>query len=370
MTGSLALGLMSGTSADGVSAALGSFENHAFEFIGDVTIGYPSEILGKIRQRGALRVSEASLLNRELGEIFSSAALKLLKKTRVKPSDVACIGSHGQTIYHGPDDALKNTLQLADPSVIAERTGIAVVSHFRQRDIAAGGQGAPLIPFFDHFFYGAGPVRALLNIGGIANVAVVGKGIDVPLAFDTGPGNGLMDMAIQEMTGGKEPFDRGGQMAKQGSIDMAAIQRMIAHPFFKKHPPKSTGPELFNNAFLREHFGEKFSSSPADVLATLNYFTCLTIQESFRNYIFQKYPIQELIVSGGGVFNKTLMKKLECLFAPIPVKSIETTGLPAQAKEPLAFAFFGLRCLHHQINHLPSGTGAKHARVLGSITRP
>lgn len=370
MTGTLALGIMSGTSADGVSAALGSFQNHSFEFIGDVTIDYPDSTLLMIRERGELSAARASLLNRELGEIFATAALKLLKKTHTKASDVACIGSHGQTIYHGPDDALANTFQLGDPAVIAERTGIPVVSHFRQRDIAAGGQGAPLIPFFDQFFYGGGSMRALLNVGGIANVTVVGKGVDAPLAFDTGPGNCLMDMAVQRFTNGKDMFDRNGHLAKQGALDMAAIQRMIAHPFFKKNPPKSTGPELFNQAFLDAFLGKELLARHADTLATLNYFTCLTIQESFRNHIFNKYPIQELIVSGGGAFNKTLMRKLECLFAPIPVKSIESTGLPAQAKEPLAFAFFGLRCLHHQINHLPSGTGAKHARVLGSITKP
>lgn len=366
----LALGLMSGTSADGVSAALGRFHGHSFEFLGDLTVDYPDNILRKIRQRGALPASEVSLLNRELGELFAAAALKLLKKTHTKIEDVACIGSHGQTIYHGPNDELKNTLQLADPAVIAERTGITVVSNFRQRDIAVGGEGAPLIPFFDQFFFGSGPVRALLNIGGIANVTVVGRGLEAPLAFDTGPGNCLMDMVVQDITEGKEQFDRGGARAKHGTIDMVAVSKMIEHPYFKKSPPKSTGPELFDRHFLDSHLREKIQTKPDDALATLSYFTCITIQESFRNHIFTKYPVTELVVSGGGVHNKVLMKKLECLFAPIPVRSIEATGLPAQAKEPLAFAFFGLRCLHHQINHLPSGTGAKHARVLGSITKP
>ncbi|MCG3205875.1 MAG: Anhydro-N-acetylmuramic acid kinase [Elusimicrobia bacterium] len=370
MNGALALGLMSGTSADGVSAALGRFQGHSFEFLGDLTVDYPENILLKIRQRGALPASQVSLLNRELGELFAAAALKLLKKTHTKPESVECIGSHGQTIYHGPQDELKNTLQLADPAVIAERTGIPVVSNFRQRDIAVGGEGAPLIPFFDHFFFGSGPVRALLNIGGIANVTIVGRGLEGPLAFDTGPGNCLMDLVVQEITQGKEPFDRGGARAKHGTIDMAVVGRMLEHPYFKKPPPKSTGPEMFDHRFLMEYLGEKIRINPEDALATLNYFTCLTIQESFRNHVFKDYSVTELIVSGGGVHNKVLMKKMECLFAPIPVKSIESTGLPAQAKEPLAFAFFGLRGLHHQINHLPSGTGAKQARVLGSITKP
>lgn len=359
---------MSGTSADGVSAAVASFQGKSFKFLGLVHHPYPADVFKKIRDGGALKTSDLSALNVVLGELFAEAALKLLKKYHLTTKDVACIGSHGQTIYHGPTDAVKNTLQIGDPAVIAERTGVTVVSHFRQRDVAAGGQGAPLIPYFDHYFYGDGPVRAFQNIGGIANVTVVGKGVSTPLAFDTGPGNGLMDMAVREITGGKEEFDHHGQRAKHGTIDSAVAGRMMEHSFFRQAPPKSTGPELFSRKFLMDHFGKTLASKPNDVLATLNYFTCLSIQESYRNHIFGKYPISEVVVSGGGVHNKTLMKKLECLFAPIPVVSIEKYDLPSQAKEPVAFAFFGLRCLQHKSNHLPSGTGAKHERVLGSVT--
>jgi anhydro-N-acetylmuramic acid kinase len=244
-----------------------------------------------------------------------------------------------------------------------------VVSHFRQRDIAAGGEGAPLIPFFDQFFFGSGPVRAMLNLGGIANVTIVGKNVGAPLAFDTGPANCLMDMAVQQLTQGREDHDHNGARAKRGGIDPMLASAMIQEPYFKKPPPKSTGPELFNRDFLRRHLGQLLELKPDDALATLMYFTCLTVQEAFRDHVFGKYAVSELVVSGGGVHNKTLMKKLECLFAPIPVVSIEKLGLPAQAKEPLAFAFFGLRALHNQSNHLPFGTGARHARVLGSITR-
>lgn len=366
---------MSGTSADGVSAALGSFQGRQFKFLGIVHHPYPSDVFQKIREGGHLKTAELSALNMQLGEIFAEAALKLLKKTHTSAKDVTCIGSHGQTIYHGPNDSIRNTLQLADPAVIAERTGIDVVSQFRQRDIAAGGQGAPLIPYFDQYFYGDGPVRAFQNIGGIANVTVVGKGVSIPLAFDTGPGNCLMDMAVHEITGGKENFDNHGQRAKHGTIDALAAAQMMEHAYFKQPPPKSTGPELFGRKFLFEHFGKILTSKPNDVLATLNYFTCLSIQESYRNHIFGKYPIGEIVVSGGGVHNKTMMKKLECLFAPIPVVSIDhfqpahgPAGVPSQAKEPLAFAFFGLRCIQRKPNHLPSGTGAKHERILGSVT--
>ncbi|MBV9080998.1 MAG: anhydro-N-acetylmuramic acid kinase [Elusimicrobia bacterium] len=368
MNGEIALGLMSGTSADGVSAALATFKAHSFKFIGVVHVPYPDEVVRKIRAGGNLSVREASALNVEIGEVFAQAANKVMKKTHTDPNHVACIGSHGQTVYHGPRDTPRNTLQLGDPAVIAERTGVTVVSNFHQRDVAAGGEGAPLMPFFDQFFFGGGPVRAMQNIGGIGNVTIVGRGIDVPLAFDTGPGNGLMDEAMREITGGAEQFDNHGQRAKKGTMSMDAVERMIKHDYFQRPPPKSTGLETFGREFLLSNVGDLLREKPDDAMASLNYLTCLSIQESYRRFIFPKFEVEEVVVSGGGAHNRTLMKKLECLFAPIPVKTIEDFDLPAQAKEPVAFAFFALRCLHGKINHLPSGTGASGARILGSIT--
>lgn len=365
----LALGLMSGTSADGISAALLSFSGHSFKFIGHLTEPFPAPLREKILKRGDLSARELSSLNVELGRQFAHAALRLLKKHHIPPRDVVCIGSHGQTMYHGPRDSVPNTLQIADPATISELTGITVVSHFRQRDMAAGGEGAPLVPFFDQYFYGQGPLRALINIGGIANVTVVGKQVPSALAFDTGPGNCLMDLAVKQATHNQETFDHHGHRAKQGQIDMQTVQAMIEEPYFKRRPPKSTGPELFGEGFLKNHFGTNFESRINDVLATLNYFTCLTIQESFRNFIFPAYPLNEILISGGGVYNKVLRRKLECLFAPIAVRSIEDFGLPALAKEPAAFAFFGFCCIHGKINHLPACTGAKRACVLGSVTK-
>ncbi len=369
MNGHLALGLMSGTSADGVSAALASFNGHNFEFLGLHTEPYPEGVVRQIRQRAALPVGQMSRLHVEIGEAFAHAANKLIKKLHVSPDKIECIGSHGQTIYHGPHDIVPNTLQLGEPAVIAERTGITVVSNFRGRDIAVGGEGAPLIPYFDQYFYGNGPVRAFQNIGGIGNVTIVGHGIETPLAFDTGPGNCLMDLAMRMITHGKEDHDHNGARAKHGQINMAVVSEMLLHPYFKKAPPKSTGLEMFGEDFLNRHLNDTFREKPDDLLATLNYFTCITIQESYRNFVFKKHPVTEIVISGGGLYNKTLVKKLECLFAPIPVVSIEKFGYPTLAKEPLAFAFFGLRALQHKSNHLPATTGAKHARILGSITR-
>jgi anhydro-N-acetylmuramic acid kinase len=365
----LALGLNSGTSADGISAVLASFSGRKYEILGTLTFDYPDEIRSQVLKGPFLGAAQVSRLHVELGDLFAQAANKLLKKCHVSPKRVSCIGSHGQTVYHGPRDEVINTLQLGDPALIAERTGIDVVSNFRQRDIAVGGEGAPLIPFFDLFFFGHGPVKAFQNIGGIANVAIVGKTVKSPIAFDTGPGNCLMDAAMRMLTNGEKMFDRNGEMAKSGNIDTDTAAKMLKHPYFKTPPPKSTGPEIFNSNFVLEHFGSDLKNRSKDIMATLNYLTCISIQEAFRSFVFPKYPVEEIVVSGGGSLNKCLMNKLECLFAPIPVISIETLGIPTQAKEPLAFAFYGLRNKLGKLNHLPEPTGAKEARILGSLTK-
>lgn len=365
----IAMGLMSGTSADGVTAVLGRFQGITFQYMGMVTRPYSPKMVQRIRRGGELSAKDLSQLDMELGKHFGETARHLLKKTRTHPKHVLCIGSHGQTIYHGPNDATPNTLQIADPSVIAEKTRIPVVSHFRQGDMARGGQGAPLIPFFDHFFYGRGTTRALVNIGGMANITIVGRDVKSPLAFDTGPGNSLMDTAMRTLSNGRLNYDARGGCAAKGKSDMAWVRTMLAHPYFRKPPPKSTGWEVFGEQLAKTYLRRKRHASRADILATLNDFTALSIINSFRKFVQPKYRPSEVIVSGGGVYNQTLMKKLIFFFAPIPVLSIEELGLPTLAKEPLAFAFFGLRCMKNQINHLPNCTGAREACVLGRVTR-
>lgn len=355
-----AIGLMSGTSADGVSAVIASFKGRTFELEAFENYPYPSQLRKKVLNALQLKTPELAHLHSELGSFFAQAALRTMRKQK----KIQVIGSHGQTVYHAPRHKFPVTLQIGDPSVIAERTGVPVASDFRSLDVASGGEGAPLIPFFDEYFFGGCPVRALQNIGGIANVTVVGKGVKT-LAFDTGPGNCLMDLVVERVTKGRKCFDDGGKLARQGEVRQDWVLKLWRHPYFKQKPPKSTGRELFNWDFLKKVCGNDLLAKPWDALATLNFFTAFSIFESIKKFSPKK-P-QEVIVSGGGAKNRVLMEHLTVLFAPVPVVTIESYGISAQAKEPLAFAFFGLRTLQKKINHLPHTTGARRARVLGQL---
>ncbi len=361
----LALGLMSGTSCDGISAALARFHRGSFRLLAERTSPYPARLIRRLRQGPSLRARELSALNMELGELFARAALRLLRAARVAPHRVAVIGSHGHTIYHGPRDPRPSTLQIGAAAVIAQRTGIPVVSDFRPRDIAAGGEGAPLVPAFDEAFFGGGPIRALQNIGGIANVTIIGRGIPTQ-AFDTGPGNCLIDLAASRASRGRMRYDAHGRLARRGRIDHRAVERLWRHPYFRRPPPKSTGREVFDEALLRRVFGRRLAQVPEDVLATVTYFTAYSMAESLRR--FASHRPREVIVSGGGLRNRTLMRHLARLLSPTPVRSIERYGIPAQAKEPLAFAFLAWRAVQRRINHLPRTTGARTACILGAIT--
>ena len=361
----LALGLMSGTSCDGITAALADFHGPSCRILAHHTYPYPASVASRLRQAQAARTPEIARLNVLLGERFAAAARDLLRRSRVAAGRVAVLGSHGHTVYHGPDDPVPCTLQIGEPAIIAQRTGIPVVADFRQRDLAAGGQGAPLVPAFDAEFFGRGRCRALQNIGGIANVAVVGRGVR-PLAFDTGPGNCWMDALARRISRGRLQFDRAGRLAKSGRVNDEAVRRLWAHPYFRLPPPKSTGPEVFHERALRQLLGRTLWGRPADALATVTFFTAFSVAESYRRFI--SMPPREVIVSGGGVRNRTLMTHLIALLAPVPVCSIERYGIPSQAKEPVAFAYLALRAQRGQGNHLPATTGATEACVLGTLT--
>ncbi len=361
----LAVGLMSGTSADGISAALVRFENRRFRIIAYRTQAYSPSFSATLRRGPTLSAREVSHLHVALGEKLAQASLSLLHSVKVAPERVTVIGSHGHTLYHGPKDRIASTFQIGEPAIIAHRTGIAVVANFRTRDIAAGGEGAPLVPYFDKVFFGLGPPRALQNIGGIANVAVVGQNLKT-LAFDTGPGNCLIDSIAQKLSQGRLRYDPQGRLARGGRIDHSAIRRLWRFSFFHRPPPKSTGREWFSEKWIAQHLSRKRLRPSKDLLATLTYFTAYSIAESYRAFVPDR--LAQVIVSGGGVRNHTLMHHLRELLAPLPVRTIEDYGVPAQAKEPIAFAFLALRAFQGRINHLPETTGARRACVLGSIT--
>ncbi|MBI4677275.1 MAG: anhydro-N-acetylmuramic acid kinase [Elusimicrobia bacterium] len=356
----LAVGLMSGTSADGITAVLAQ-TGRRFKVLACRTFAYPPAVRRRVLSAAGLRAPEISRLNMELGGLFADAALGIMGGRRVR-----VIGSHGQTVWHGPDADPPNTLQLAEPSVIAERTGVTVVADFRPRDMAAGGQGAPLAPAFDEFLFGRGPLKALQNIGGIGNVSVAGKG-RLWTAFDTGPGNCLMDLAASLGTGGRLAMDKNGRLAARGKADERKVVLLLKEPFFLKPPPKSLDRSDFGERYLRSHLGRISRDNVSDILATLTLLTAASIADSYRRFILPRFKIRETLVSGGGSRNPVLMRLLRDLLKPVPVAVSDLADMPAMAKEAACFAWMAARAVHGRPNNCPQATGAAGPRVLGKI---
>ncbi len=346
----IAAGLMSGTSADGVSAATVRVEKR-LELLAYRTFDYPRTLRERVLSARELRAPGLSELHADLGKFFAKVAKMFIGRTHV---DV--IGSHGQTVWHEPG---RHTLQLGEAAYIAAATGVTTVSDFRAADIAAGGQGAPLVPYFDRFVFGVRPA-ATLNIGGIANVTILSQ---KPAGFDTGPGNCLIDEAMRIAF--DKDFDAGGRVASAATIKADWLTR-LDHAYFRKPPPKSTGRELFSREFLLERLGTKLRRNPADVVATLTFFTAKTIADAIARFV--DHEIEEIIISGGGVFNATLMKHLESLLKPVVYKPIAGYGIHPLAKEPAAFALLAVEAMRGRAGNLPSVTGAKYPVVLGKIT--
>lgn len=335
------LGLMSGTSADGISAAVIE-TGPPLRILEHRTRPFSSRARSRIRALRDASTPEICSANFWLGEEFARVARSI--ETRFE-----LIGSHGQTAWHEPG---RSTLQLGEPSVIAERTGVTVVADFRPADIAAGGEGAPLVPLFDRAFFGKSRKKAILNIGGIANVTFPSTGI----AFDTGPGNCLLDDAVRAM--GKGSYDRDGRMGRKGGIDHALLRRWLRHAYFRKQPPKSTGRELFS----REWIGK---NPTLDTVATLTLLTAATIAEAVE----KNAPggLEEVVVSGGGVYNLTLMEHLDALLWPVVVRSSAMYGLDPMAREAAAFAFLAHGTIAGRPGNVPAATGADRGVVLGKI---
>ena len=356
------IGLMSGTSADGITAAIVSISGPSLKILHFKTFPFKKSMREKILNAATLSLSEISRLNAEIGILFAQAAQKISQRQTID-----LIGSHGQTIWHGPRDSPPNTFQIGEPAFIAEKMKCPVIADFRPQDIASGGQGAPLIAAFDQFLHGQGPLRAVLNIGGIANVSFVGEN-KLWSSFDTGPGNCLMDLAVEILTAGKKSIDYNGHLASQGNVDFNQVKKWLKISYFKKFPPKSLDRNEFGRKFLHEHFGRLSSKELPNLLATLADLTALSIAQSIQKFAPKK--VSEIVVSGGGALNPFLMKRLSQALSPIPVLSSESLGMPVMAKEAACFAWLAYRAFLRLPNNCPEATGARGPRILGKIIHP
>jgi anhydro-N-acetylmuramic acid kinase len=386
------VGVMSGTSADGIDAALVRAEGAA----GRVSVkleefysqAYPVQVRELVLKVGAgveTTTGEISQLNFLLGELFARAVLGLLKKTRVAARSVRAIGSHGQTVFHQgaregfpakrPVARIASTLQLGEPAVIAARTGIVTVGDFRPADMAEGGQGAPLVPFVDYsLFRDARRGRVALNIGGIANATIIPAGAraDEVVAFDTGPGNMVIDGLAQRFTRGRMRFDRDAAMGRSGKLNEGLLDRLLKDPYFRKAPPKSAGREQFGAAYIEKivAYGRARRLRGADVVHTATMLTAVTIANAITRFAPKRARLEDLIVSGGGSQNPLVMAQLAALLPKMSVKVSDDYGLPSQAKEAVAFAVLAHETMERWTNNLPSATGARRAVILGKVNYP
>lgn len=384
------VGMMSGTSVDGVDAALveisGTDSEPKVKLLAFENKPYPPQVREKIFSLftpANATVDKVGYMNFLLGEIYAKSALSVIEKAGMKPEEIDVIGSHGQTIWHAPIPESPDgipvayTVQIGEGSVIAERTGILTVSDFRVADMAAGGQGAPLVPFSEYLLYRREKETILLqNIGGIGNMTVMPAGAkprDV-FAFDTGPGNMIIDAVISAVTGGEKTYDTGGETAAKGKVCNALLDILKEEPYYRQPLPKTTG---------REHFGVQYTEKilswrkenpipVEDLLATVTDLTAYSIADAYERYVLPKYQASEIIVGGGGSYNATLLRFMKNRFAPhgVAVRTQEDLGLSSDAKEAVAFALMADCCMRGRANTLPSVTGAEHPAVMGKISQP
>ena len=374
------IGLMSGTSADGVDAAAVDVPARGADarLLAFRTYPYPPSLRRMVldlcdpRHSSVDRLCHANFI---LGERFAEAAIRLAEESGIPLRSVDLIGSHGQTVCHLPRGRrvggrlARSTLQIGEPCVIAERTGITTVADFRPRDVAAGGQGAPLVPYADFLLFGHRRLsRVVCNIGGIANLTYLPAGgrLDDVLAFDTGPGNMVMDALVQRMTSGRQAFDRNGRRARSGRVHDGLLGELLRHPFLRRRPPKSTGREEFGATFVDRLLarGAALGLGEADLVATAAAFTVEAIARACRRLPGR---VDEVILCGGGARNPALTAMLRQALAPAPVRVMDELGLGADAKEAVSFALLAAATIRGRTNNVPSATGATRPVVLGKI---
>jgi anhydro-N-acetylmuramic acid kinase len=381
----LIVGLMSGTSADGIDAVVSEICQVQGSLRARVLAHLHRPFTRTLRQRilhvclhGS--VAEICELNFLLGERFAEAALAVIRKANLQPRQVVAIGSHGQTIHHLPNATVASTLQIGEPAVIAERTGITTIADFRVRDMAAGGQGAPLVPFADWaLFTDKSRPRVVQNIGGIGNLTFLPPGakLEEVIAFDTGPGNMVIDAVALALSHGRKTYDENGRWAARGRVSDKLLAEMMSHPFLKKRPPKTTGREEFGEPFVQKTLSSarRMRLRPEDIVATATAFTASSIADAYERFVFPKLNQAErnklqVILGGGGVKNETLKRMLAERVRNAEFLTHEDFGIANSAKEALAFAMLAHETLAGRPGNVPGATGARKAVVLGKIVPP
>lgn len=362
----LYIGLMSGTSLDGIDLVLAQFEKGGVTLLHEAVFAFPESLkpsLLLLSQGETISLEKLGTIDHLLGRAYADAVNQFLKEKGLKKEQITAIGCHGQTVFHKPTGPHRFSMQLGDANLIAALTGITTVADFRRKDMAFGGQGAPLVPAFHQFVF-ADPtlVRVVLNIGGIANISVLEPAKPV-IGFDTGPGNMLMDAWILRHLGLN--YDKDGEWAQTGKVHEALLADLLSEPYFKQPYPKSTGRELFHLGWLDEKLTKFKTLKPEDVQATLLAFTADTIAKEVSHF-FEG----ELLVCGGGAQNKALMAQLALVLPKWRVMKTDEKGLPADGLEALAFAWLAKQCLEGKSANLPSVTGASRACRLGAIYYP
>jgi anhydro-N-acetylmuramic acid kinase len=376
------VGLMSGTSADGIDAVVaeicGTGRGLKVRLVEHLQRPFPRKLRAHIlRVCLAGTVAEICELNFLLGEHFARAALAVIRQAGLSPKQIAAIGSHGQTIHHLPRARTPATLQIGEPAVIAERTGILTVADFRVRDMAAGGQGAPLVTYVDWaLFTDARHPRILQNIGGIANLTFLPPNAlqNQVVAFDTGPGNMVIDAVVAELSGGKMTYDRGGRWAARGKVSEKLLRSLMAHSFLRRQPPKTTGREEFGEPFVRQTLdaARRLRLPSADIVATVTAFTAASIANAYMRFIFPKLSHSarqhtQVILGGGGARNDTLRRMLSERLGLMPVMTQTELGNSNVAKEAVAFAVLAHETIQGRPSNVPSATGARQPVILGKI---
>ena len=379
----LVAGIMSGTSVDGIDVALvelsGEPPSLGFRLVAYHEIPFPDRVREEVLavSDATVATSRVSQLDFLLGRLFGQAVVEACDSSGVAASDLDLVGSHGQTIYHQGEREhlhgfeIASTMQIGEAACIARACGVPVVSDFRPADIAAGGVGAPLVPYVDYLLFRNGTTnRAVLNVGGIANLSALpaGKAAQSVIAFDTGPGNMVMDQLMEHLTAGAQRYDCDGRMALTGKADQAFVDELLADPWYVQPAPKSTGRERFGGRFARRFLDRGLSA--ADTLATAACFTVRSILFGLERFVRPVMPLDELLVSGGGWRNPAIMGPLRDGLAGTRVRPTDDLGIRADAKEAIAFAVLAYESYHGRPGNLPSATGADRPVVLGKVSRP